>query len=130
MNLCVWFLRRVSQFILVLNGVVFVVITAVMASGQEQLGVFASFPWGSFITELNNIMHLGVLDAGSVWIAWLCLNVAITVSLVARPRALVLSPSHSHQHVARLVKKKEREIESDPDLRQSLKILNQLLKKT
>jgi hypothetical protein len=129
MNLCVWFLLRLSQLILVLNGLLFVVVSAVMASGQERIAIFMKFPWGSFLTDLNNIMHLGVLDARSVWIAWLFLNAAITVSLVGRPRALALNPTHSHQYFARLAKRKAREIESDPDLKRSLKKLNQLLNK-
>ena len=130
MTLCAWFLRRLSQFILLINGLVFVVFTAVIASGQEYVAVFLKFPWGSFLTELNKIMQLGVLDSRSVWIAWFFLNVAILVSLMRRPSSLALIPSHSHQDVARLVKRKAREIESDPDLKQSLKKLNQLLKKS
>jgi hypothetical protein len=129
MNLCVWFLRRLSQWVLVLNVLVFVVASAVMASSQEQMLVFLEFPWGSFLTELSNIMHLGLLDARSVWIAWLFLNVAITFSLIGHPHARALSPTQAHQDVARLVKTKAHQIESDPHLKQSLKKLNQLLNK-
>lgn len=128
MNFCVWFLRRLSQLILMLNVVVFVVVSAVMATGQEKITFFLNFPWGSFLSDLNNSMHLGVLDARSVWIAWLFLNAAITVILLERPRALTLRTSHPHHDAARSLKSKARDIESDPDLKQSLKRLNQLLK--
>lgn len=130
MNLCAWLLRRLSQFILIINAIAFVVVSTVMASGQERMAVFWKYPWRSFLTELNNIMHLGVLDARSVWIAWLILNAAITASFMGRPRALALIPTKPHQNVTRLANKKAREIESDPDLNKSLKKLNQLLKKS
>lgn len=130
MNFCLWFLRRLSQLILVLNVVVFVVVSAVMATGQEKINYFTNFPWGSFLSDLNSSMYLGVLDARSVWIAWLFLNAAITFSLLDRPRALSLGTSHPHHDAARSLKSKAREIESDPDLKQSLKRLNQLLNKS
>lgn len=130
MILCAWFLFRLSQLILIINLLVFVAVTAGMASGQEHLAVFFKFPWGSFLTEMNNIIHFGVLDAQSVWIAWFLLNVAITVSFMSRPRSLALISAHSHQNVALLIKRKAREIESDPDLEQNLKKLNQLLDKS
>ena len=124
--------RMFSSFLansfFVLNWVGFVWVSFVMAFGKDGLSVFLTLPWGSFLTELSNISLQGNIDSGSVWIAWLILSLAYSLAMLGRQHSLHKASSHTHLDVASLVKNKKREIESDPELRQSLNKLNQLLK--
>ena len=99
-----------------------------MASGQEGLLVFSTLPWSSFLTELSTISPNGNVESGSVWIAWLILSLAYSWSMFVRQNSLRKAPTLTHLDVASLVKNKKLEIESDPELKQSLNKLNQLLK--
>ena len=124
--------RMFSSFLansfFVLNWVGFVWVSFVMAFGKDGLSVFLTLPWGSFLTELSNISLQGNIDSGSVWIAWLILSLAYSLAMLRRQHSLHKASSHTHLDVAILVKNKKREIESDPELKQSLNKLNQLLK--
>ena len=122
------FFSALSNSFFALNWISFAWISFVMASGQEGLLVFSTLPWGSFLTELSNISPQGNIDSGSVWIAWLILSLAYSLAMLGRQHSLHKASSHTHLDVASLVKNKKREIESDPELRQSLNKLNQLLK--
>jgi hypothetical protein len=112
----------------VLNWTGFVWVSFVMASGKDGLSVFLTLPWGSFLTELSTISPQGHVDSGSVWIAWLILSLAYSWAMLGRQHSLHKASSHTQMDVASLVKNKRREIESDPELQQSLNKLNQLLK--
>jgi hypothetical protein len=112
----------------VLNWIGFVWVSFVMASGKDGLSVFLTLPWGSFLTELSTISPQGHVDSGSVWIAWLILSLAYSWAVLGRQHSLHKAGSHTQMDVASLVKNKRREIESDPELQQSLNKLNQLLK--
>jgi hypothetical protein len=112
----------------VLNWIGFVWVSFVMASGKDGLSVFLNLPWGSFLTELSTISPQGHVDSGSVWIAWLILSLAYSWAVLGRQHSLHKAGSHTQMDVASLVKNKRREIESDPELQQSLNKLNQLLK--
>ena len=124
--------RMFSSFLansfFVLNWVGFVWVSFVMAFGKDGLSVFLTLPWGSFLTELSNISLQGNIDSGSVWIAWLILSLAYSLAMLRRQHSLHKASNHTHLDVASLVKNKKREIESDPELKQSLNKLNQLLK--
>jgi len=124
--------RKFSSFLansfFVLNWIGFVWVSFVMASGKDGLSVLLTLPWSSFLTELSNISPQGNVDSGSVWIAWLILSLAYSWAMLARQRSLHTASNPTHLDVASLVKNKKREIESDPELRQSLNKLNQLLK--
>ena len=122
------FFSALSNSFFALNWISFAWISFVMASGQEGLLVFSTLPWGSFLTELSNLSPQGNIDSGSVWIAWLILSLAYSLAMLGRQHSLHKASSHTHLDVASLVKNKKREIESDPELRQSLNKLNQLLK--
>ena len=122
------FFSALSNSFFALNWISFAWISFVMASGQEGLLVFSTLPWGSFLTELSNISPQGNIDSGSVWIAWLILSLAYSLAMLRRQHSLHKASSHTHLDVASLVKNKKREIESDPELKQSLNKLNQLLK--
>ena len=122
------FFSALSNSFFALNWISFAWISFVMASGQEGLLVFSTLPWGLFLTELSNISPQGNIDSGSVWIAWLILSLAYSLAMLRRQHSLHKASSHTHLDVASLVKNKKREIESDPELRQSLNKLNQLLK--
>jgi hypothetical protein len=111
-----------------LNWMGFVWVSFVMASGKDGLSVFLNLPWGSFLTELSTISPQGHVDSGSVWIAWLILSLAYSWAVLGRQHSLHKAGSHTQMDVASLVKNKRREIESDPELQQSLNKLNQLLK--
>jgi hypothetical protein len=111
-----------------LNWMGFVWVSFVMASGKDGLSVFLTLPWGSFLTELSTISPQGHVDSGSVWIAWLILSLAYSWAVLGRQHSLHKAGSHTQMDVASLVKNKRREIESDPELQQSLNKLNQLLK--
>jgi hypothetical protein len=111
-----------------LNWIGFVWVSFVMASGKDGLSVFLTLPWGSFLTELSTISPQGHVDSGSVWIAWLILSLAYSWAVLGRQHSLHKASSHTQMDVASLVKNKRREIESDPELQQSLNKLNQLLK--
>ena len=111
-----------------LNWMGFVWVSFVMASGKDGLSVFLTLPWGSFLTELSTISPQGHVDSGSVWIAWLILSLAYSWAVLGRLHLLHKAGSHTQMDVASLVKNKRREIESDPELQQSLNKLNQLLK--
>jgi hypothetical protein len=111
-----------------LNWIGFVWVSFVMASGKDGLSVFLNLPWGSFLTELSTISPQGHVDSGSVWIAWLILSLAYSWAMLGRQHSLHKASSHTQMDVASLVKNKRREIESDPELQQSLHKLNQLLK--
>jgi hypothetical protein len=128
MKLWRMFFSFLANSFFVFNWIGFVWISFVMASGKDGLSVFLTLPWGSFLTELSNISTQGHVDSGSVWIAWLILSLASTLALLGRQRSLHKAPSQTHLDVASLVKNKKREIESDPELKQSLNKLNQLLK--
>jgi hypothetical protein len=112
----------------VFNWMGFVWVSFVMASGKDGLSVFLTLPWGSFLTELSTISPQGHVDSGSVWIAWLILSLAYSWAVLGRQHSLHKAGSHTQMDVASLVKNKRREIESDPELQQSLNKLNQLLK--
>jgi hypothetical protein len=112
----------------ILNWVGFVWVSFVMASGKDGLSVFLILPWGSFLTELSTLSSQGNVDSGSVWIAWLFLSLAYSWAILGRQHSLHKASMHTHLDVASLVKNKRREIESDPELQQSLNKLNQLLK--
>ena len=124
--------RMFSSFLVnsffVLNWMGFVWISFVMASGKHGLSVFLTLPWGSFLTELSSISPQGHVDSGSVWIAWLILNLAYSGAMLGRQHSPHKASNHTQMDVASLVKNKRREIESDPELQQSLNKLNQLLK--
>ena len=122
------FFSALSNSFFALNWISFAWISFVMASGQEGLLVFSTLPWGSFLTELSNLSPQGNIDSGSVWIAWLILSLAYSLAMLRRQHSLHKASSHTHLDVASLVKNKKREIESDPELKQSLNKLNQLLK--
>ena len=122
------FFSALSNSFFALNWISFAWISFVMASGQEGLLVFSTLPWGSFLTELSNLSPQGNIDSGSVWIAWLILSLAYSLAMLGRQHSLHKASSHTHLDVASLVKNKKREIESDPELKQSLNKLNQLLK--
>ena len=122
------FFSALSNSFFALNWISFAWISFVMASGQEGLLVFSTLPWGSFLTELSNISPQGNIESGSVWIAWLILSLAYSLAMLRRQHSLHKASSHTHLDVASLVKNKKREIESDPELKQSLNKLNQLLK--
>ena len=126
----VWrmFFSFLANSFFALNWTGFVWVSFVMASGKDGLSVFLNLPWGSFLTELSNISSQGPVESGSVWIAWLILSLASTSALLGRQHSLHKAPSQTHLDVASLVKNKKREIESDPELKQSLNKLNQLLK--
>jgi hypothetical protein len=124
--------RMFSSFLansfFVLNWTGFVWVSFVMASGKDGLSVFLNLPWGSFLTELSTISPQGHVDSGSVWIAWLVLSLAYSGAMLGRQHSLQKASSNTQMDVASLVKNKRREIESDPELQQSLNKLNQLLK--
>jgi hypothetical protein len=122
------FFSSVANSFFVLNWIGFVWVSFVMASGKDGLSVFLTLPWGSFLTELSNISTEGHVDSGSVWIAWLILSFGYSWAMLGRQRSLHKESTHTHLDVASLVKNKKREIESDPELKQSLNKLNQLLK--
>ena len=122
------FFSSLANSFFVLNWIGIVWISFVMASGKEGLLVFLTLPWGSFLTELSNMTPQGNVDSGSVWIAWLILSLAYSLAMLRRQHSLHKASSHTHLDVASLVKNKKREIESDPELKQSLNKLNQLLK--
>ena len=122
------FFSALSNSFFALNWISFAWISFVMASGQEGLLVFSTLPWSSFLTELSTISPQGNLDSGSVWIAWLILSLAYSWAMLGRQNSLRKVPTNTHLDVASLVKNKKREIESDPELKQSLNKLNQLLK--
>ena len=122
------FFSTLSNLFFALNWISFAWISFVMASGQEGLLVFSTLPWSSFLTELSTIGPKGNLDSGSVWIAWLILSLAYSWAMLGRQNSLGKAPKHTHLDVASLVKNKRLEIESDPELQQSLNKLNQLLK--
>ena len=122
------FLSSLANSFFVLNWLGIVWISFVMASGQEGLLVFSTLPWSSFLTELSTISPQGNLDSGSVWIAWLILSLAYSWAMLGRQHSLHKASSYTQMDVASLVKNKRREIESDPELQQSLNKLNQLLK--
>jgi hypothetical protein len=117
-----------SNSFFALNWISFAWISFVMASGQEGLLVFSTLPWSSFLTELSTISPNGNVESGSVWIAWLILSLAYSWSMFVRQNSLRKAPTLTHLDVASLVKNKKLEIESDPELKQSLNKLNQLLK--
>jgi hypothetical protein len=60
--------------------------------------------------------------------AWLILSLAYSWAMLGRQNSLRKVPTNTHLDVASLVKNKKLEIESDPELKQSLNKLNQLLK--
>ena len=122
------FFKSLANSFFVLNWIGFLWISFVMASGKDGLLVFSTLPWGSFLTELSNMTQQGNVDSGSVWIAWLILSLAYTLSKLGRQDSLPSATTTTHLDVASLVKNKKREIESDPELKQSLNKLNQLLK--
>ena len=122
------FSSSLANSFFVLNWIGFVWVSFVMASGKEGLSVFLTLPWGSFLTELSNISTQGHVDSGSVWIAWLILSFGYSWAMLRRQRSLHKESTQTHLDVASLVKNKKREIESDPELKQSLNKLNQLLK--
>ena len=122
------FFSALSNSFFALNWISFAWISFVMASGQEGLLVFSTLPWSSFLTELSTISPQGHVDFGSVWIAWLILSLAYSWAMLGRQHSLQKASSHTQMDVASLVKNKRREIESDPELQQSLNKLNQLLK--
>jgi hypothetical protein len=122
------FFSSVANSFFVLNWIGFVWVSFVMASGKDGLSVFLTLPWGSFLTELSNISTQGHVDSGSVWIAWLILSFGYSWAMLGRQRSLHKESTQTHLDVASLVKNKKREIESDPELKQSLNKLNQLLK--
>ena len=122
------FFSALSNSFFALNWISFAWISFVMASGQEGLLVFSTLPWSSFLTELSTISPQGHVDSGSVWIAWLVLSLAYSGAMLGRQHSLQKASSHTQMDVASLVKNKRREIESDPELQQSLNKLNQLLK--
>ena len=128
MKLWRMFLSSVANSFFVLNWIGFLWVSSVMASGKEGLSVFLTLPWGSFLTELSNISTQGHVDSGSVWIAWLILSFGYSWAMLGRQRSLHKESTQTHLDVASLVKNKKREIESDPELKQSLNKLNQLLK--
>ena len=128
MKLWRMFFSSVANSFFVLNWIGFVWVSSVMASGKEGLSVFLTLPWGSFLTELSNISTQGHVDSGSVWIAWLILSFGYSWAMLGRQRSLHKESTQTHLDVASLVKNKKREIESDPELKQSLNKLNQLLK--
>ena len=128
MKLWRMFFSSLANSFFVLNWVGFVWVSCVMASGKESLSAFLTLPWGSFLTELSNISTQGHVDSGSVWIAWLILSVGYSWAMLRRQRSLHKESTQTHLDVASLVKNKKREIESDPELKQSLNKLNQLLK--
>ena len=122
------FFSSLANSFFILNWIGFVWISLVMASGKEGLLVFLILPWGSFLTELSNMTPQGNVDSGSVWIAWLILSLAYSWAMLGRQNSLRKVPTNTHLDVASLVKNKKLEIESDPELKQSLNKLNQLLK--
>jgi hypothetical protein len=122
------FFSFLANSFFVLNWIGFVWVSFVMASGKDGLSIFFTLPWGSFLTELSNISQQAHVDSGSVWIAWLILSLAYSLAMLGRQHSLHKTPTQTHLDVASLVKNKKREIESDPELRQSLNKLNQLLK--
>lgn len=128
MKLWRMFFSSVANSFFVLNWIGFLWVSSVMASGKEGLSVFLTLPWGSFLTELSNISTQGHVDSGSVWIAWLILSFGYSWAMLGRQRSLHKESTQTHLDVASLVKNKKREIESDPELKQSLNKLNQLLK--
>ena len=128
MKLWRMFSSSLANSFFVLNWIGFVWVSFVMASGKEGLSVFLTQPWGSFLTELSNISTQGHVDSGSVWIAWLILSFGYSWAILGRQRSLHKESTQTHLDVASLVKNKKREIESDPELKQSLNKLNQLLK--
>ena len=122
------FFSFLANSFFVLNWIGFVWVSFVMASGKDGLSIFLTLPWDSFLTELSNISTQGHVDSGSVWIAWLILSFGYSWAMLRRQRSLHKESTQTHLDVASLVKNKKREIESDPELRQSLNKLNQLLK--
>ena len=122
------FFSSLANSFFVLNWAGFVWVSFVMASGKDGLSIFLTLPWDSFLTELSNISTQGHVDSGSVWIAWLILSFGYSWAMLGRQRSLHKESTQTHLDVASLVKNKKREIESDPELKQSLNKLNQLLK--
>jgi len=128
MKLWRMFFSSLANSFFVLNWIGFVWVSFVMASGKDGLSVFLTLPWSSFLTELSNMNPQGHVDSGSVWIAWLILSISYSWAMLGRQHSLHKASTHTHLDVASLVKNKKREIESDPELKQSLNKLNQLLK--
>lgn len=121
--------KAIVSGLILINGLGFLIVSMLMASGPLGWQIFIDLPWSWFLTDLGGISSMSSIDPGSVWIIWLIETAVTTLLYLLFKPASQISTLTTPQDGASLVKHRKFEIESRPELQARLSRLNQLLHK-
>ena len=121
--------RRASS-LLTLNWLLFGAVYVWISVAQGNLLWWLRLYWGSWLSDFAVLSSLGQIPAGSVWILWLMLSLAMTAVYLPSPRTrepLELAPAEPEEHKP-LIPNAEL-MDSRPELKEKILRLHQSLDK-
>jgi len=120
-------LRAFAGILTLANLAAFLVVSYFIWEHAGNLDWLLKLPWNSFLTELSDIFKLTDLSAASVWLAWMCLSIALCLVWFFLRISLANALPSSQGESPNPVEARQVAIESQPEFQEKLKLLNRWL---